>query len=58
MPPLRVKLSLMEQFVKTLVPNFEVFEYLTGLFPKFSDSKFKAVFIVEPQTKLLMKVMS
>ena len=54
MPPLRIKLGLIKQFVKALDHNSEAFQYLQTVFPKLSEAKVKGGIFVGPQVKKLM----
>lgn len=53
-PRLHIKLSLIKQFVKQLVPEDEVFKDIQELFPKESKAKFKAGVFMEPRVRRLM----
>lgn len=54
MPPLHIKLGLIENFVKALNREGPAFEYLIKLFPKLSYAKIKEGIFVGPDIRKLM----
>ena len=55
LPPLDIKLRLIEQFFKDLDKEGECFKYLCTKFPWFSYEKIKSVIYDRPQIRLLLK---
>ena len=55
LPPLHIKQSLIEQFVKKLNPKDDAFKHIQELFPKFSEAKIKGGIFVGSQVKRLLK---
>ena len=54
LPPLHIKLSLVEQFVKAL--DFkEVFQEIRSMFPRLSDAKIKGGIFVGTQISTMLK---
>ena len=55
MPPLRIKLGVIKQFVKALDHESVAFRHLEAVFPKLSEAEVKAEIFVGPQIKKLMQ---
>lgn len=55
LPPLHIKLGLMENFVKAMNKQSEAFAYLRQMFPRISDAKIKEGIFVGPQIRNVMK---
>ncbi|KAL7837429.1 hypothetical protein SRHO_G00271400 [Serrasalmus rhombeus] len=55
MPPLHIKLGLINQFVRALDKESRAFNYLQDLFPKLSEAKIKAGVLVGPQIKKIIE---
>src|ERR1044071_5533658 len=55
LPPLHIKLGLMNYFVKALDQEKPAFKYLAEKFPRLSDAKIKAGIFVGPQIRELLK---
>ena len=55
LPPLHVKLDLMEQFVQAQDQESKVFKCLQTYFPKLSEAKVKAGVFVVPQIKRIQQ---
>ena len=55
MPPLRIKLGIIKQFVKALDHESVAFKHLEVVFPKLLEAKVKAGIFVGPQIKKLMQ---
>ena len=54
LPPLHIKLGLMEQFAKALQHHKPCFRYLKAKYPKISDAKIKEGIFIGPQIRQLM----
>ncbi|XP_076312338.1 uncharacterized protein LOC143225953 [Tachypleus tridentatus] len=54
-PPLYIKLGLIEQFVTALDKESAAFKYLRDFFPKLSEAKVKAGVFVGPQIKKILE---
>ncbi|GBM62949.1 hypothetical protein AVEN_160229-1 [Araneus ventricosus] len=55
LPPLHIKLGLMNNFIKAMDCGGSGFQYLSLKFPKVSETKIKEVIFVGPQFRQLMK---
>jgi hypothetical protein len=55
LPPLHIKLGLMENFVKAMDRDGQDFLYLQKMFPRISDAKIKEGICIGPQIMELMK---
>ena len=55
MPPLRIKLGIIKQFVKALDHESVAFKHLEVVFPNLLEAKVKAGIFVGPQIKKLMQ---
>ena len=53
-PPLRIKLGLVKQFVKSLKPTSRAFHYIGKLFPSISKAKFKGGIFVGPRIRRML----
>ena len=58
LPPLRIKLDLMKNYVKSLVKEGQAFAYLQHKFPYISDAKLKAGIFNGHQIRELMRDVS
>ena len=55
LPPLRIKLGLMKNFVKAMDKDGEAFKYLVKEFPHISDAKLKAGIFIGSQIRHLLQ---
>ena len=55
LPPLRIKLGIMKQFIKALDCDGDCFHYICSTFPRVSDEKKKAKIFDGPQVRTLLK---
>ena len=55
MPPLHIKLGLIEQFMKALPKDGDTIKYLTSKFPGLSEAKLKEGILIGPDIRKLVK---
>ena len=54
LPPLRIKLGLAKQFVKSLKPTSCAFRFIRQMFPSISEAKVKGGIFVGPQIRIML----